>query len=464
MNTQPSPVDTDFLKQLHDEKLRAQEARTTYTLQKLIYATALLGIGSLSISLGQGQTNLSFNLIPVLFLVPFVALVFDFYILGEDYSVKRLGVFLGRSSSADLERRWETWIAQNRDPFAPWAMPLLTTLLTVGAGLLLWRNLYGGGAIHWAFWPWGVASVTACWGLFFWYRHLRQRAQQRAEAVFGGRPAIPDPIAHLRATTTEADHLLTPAVYRAAKALFVACRPQSSLLDALICLAPEYGRSEFLCNVSAAGEPTIAAPAILDDYRKTVAGDPNFELWFREATAADGKPFLLAARWLCHLIGLRHPTAELFIDHPTLPDHTLVQVRGLDKFEAPGCFDLPSAGHVVGTDTAFDTVLKEMKEELNLDQGDILELAQIGSYPFSDQVSDGRLCNAEYRTVYRGRLADGAWQKLQFSDGEVAAIAFFSLPALQELLRESPDRVASGLAQSLATYLETRDKRAGEGS
>lgn len=464
MNTQPSPVDADFLKQLHDEKLRAQEARTTYTLQKLIYATALLGIGSLSISLGQGQTNLSFNLIPVLFLVPFVALVFDFYILSEDYSVKRLGVFLGRSSTAPLERRWEAWIAQNRDPFAPWAMPLLTTLLTVGAGLLLWRNLYGGGAVHWAFWPWGIASVAACWGLFFWYRHLRQRAQQRAEAAFGGQPAIPDPIARLRATTAKADHLLTPAVYRAAKALFVACRPQSSLLDALIRLAPEYGRPEFLCNVSADGEPAIAAPAILDDHRKTVAGDPNFELWFQEATAADGKPFLLAARWLGHLIGLRHPTVELFIDHPTLADHTLIQVRGLDKFEAPACFDLPAAGHVVGTDTVFDTLLKELKEELNLEQDDILDLTQLGSYSYSEPDSRARLCNAEFRTVYRGRLADGAWPKLRFADGEVAAISFFSLPALQGLVDKYPERVASGLAQSLTTYLETVNQRAEEGA
>jgi 8-oxo-dGTP pyrophosphatase MutT (NUDIX family) len=293
---------------------------------------------------------------------------------------------------------------------------------------------------------------------------LRQRAQQRAEVAFGGRPAIPDQIAHLRNATAKADCTLTPAVYSETKALFLASPPQSPLLGALIQLAPEYGRSEYLRSVAADGEQVLAMPRILADYRKTVASNPEFELWFREATTAEDKPVLLAARWLCHLVGLRHPTAELFIDHPSLPDHTLVQVRGLGKVEAPGCFDLPSAGHVVGTETAFDTLLKEMKEELNLEQGDILELTQIGSYPFSDQVSDGRLCNTEYRTVYRGRLADDTWPKLRFADGEVAAIGFFSLPALRELLDRHPERVASGLAQSLATYLETANRRVGEGA
>ncbi len=41
------PDETEFLKHLRSEKLKAEEARTTYTLRKIAYATTLLGLGSL---------------------------------------------------------------------------------------------------------------------------------------------------------------------------------------------------------------------------------------------------------------------------------------------------------------------------------------------------------------------------------------------------------------------------------
>ena len=453
-------VEPEFISHLRAEKLKAQDTRGTYTEKKLAYATALLGFGALGTNLGQLSALGSINLGLLLYLVPVVALAFDLYILGEDYSVKRIGAFLARKTTDPLEKEWEAWAAKNRDPFAPLAMPILTSALLLASVFILW---VGNSTATVGFWIWLGVMVVLTWGLYGYYVLRKRRIPNIVEPTAGLSRHDAQVLSGLKSAVAHQDHVLNGRAYDKIADFFDACVNSPQLLEAVQNLTPEYGRSEFLRSVDASGMPVPGTPWTLDHYRTVVVSHPEFKLWFRETTIADGKPALLAARWLCHLIGLRHPTAELFIDHPTLPDHTLVQVRGLDKFEAPGCFDLPSAGHVVGTETAFDTVLKEMKEELNLDQGDILELAQIGSYPYSDQVSDGRLCNAEYRTVYRGRLADGAWQKLQFSDGEVAAIAFFSLPALRELLTKSPDRVASGLAQSLATYLETRDMRAGEG-
>ena len=61
--------ETEFLKHLREEKLAAEDLRGTYTLRKLAYATALLGVGSLSIE----RLGLSF----LLYLVPLVAFAFD---------------------------------------------------------------------------------------------------------------------------------------------------------------------------------------------------------------------------------------------------------------------------------------------------------------------------------------------------------------------------------------------------
>ena len=61
--------ETEFFKHLRDEKLATEESRSKYTLRKLAYATALLGVGSLTIE----RLELSF----LLYLVPLVAFAFD---------------------------------------------------------------------------------------------------------------------------------------------------------------------------------------------------------------------------------------------------------------------------------------------------------------------------------------------------------------------------------------------------
>ena len=117
--------ETEFLKHIHDEKLRTLEARSEYALRKLAYTTGLLGLGSLNVKVG----DIDFSLL--VYLAPWVAIAFDFYIMGEDYSVKRIGTFLKTESIDHLEKQWEQWVAKNRDPFAPLAMQILTTLILI---------------------------------------------------------------------------------------------------------------------------------------------------------------------------------------------------------------------------------------------------------------------------------------------------------------------------------------------
>lgn len=174
-----SVTEKDFLKSLRDEKIRAQEARNHLTLQKLTFATALLGLGSIKLEAGVVNTSL------LAYLAPWVAITFDFYILGEDYSVKRLGAFLQAYSGETLERRWEKWVNEHRDPFGAWAMPILTSLVLGAAALVLLSTPQvntPGLLIGWA-----VATLLATWGIFLWYRRLRKKTAESLPKIEHGK-------------------------------------------------------------------------------------------------------------------------------------------------------------------------------------------------------------------------------------------------------------------------------------
>lgn len=162
-----------FVDHLRSEKLRTQDARGGYSEKKLVYATTLLGVGSLGVNLGQIGSLGPVNLGLLLYLVPWVAIAFDLYILGEDYSVKRIGKFLADNTADPLEKTWEAWIAKRRDPFAPLAMPVLTTLILVAAAIMLW---VGGSADTSVYWIWIVVTASVTWGLSRFYRRVRRRA------------------------------------------------------------------------------------------------------------------------------------------------------------------------------------------------------------------------------------------------------------------------------------------------
>jgi len=165
---------------------------------------------------------------------------------------------------------------------------------------------------------------------------------------------------------------------------------------------------------------------------------------------------LLVPRWLCHLVGFRHRAVHLFIDHPTAVEYTLVQVRGFDKTESPGQFDLPTAGHVVGLDTTTNTLIKELEEELGLSQDDILALQPVGSYEYCGAMDEPGFRNVEFRAIYIGCLKPDALDKARFVDHEVAALSVFSLSEIETLIERFPERVASGLAGSFPMYLKNK--------
>ena len=432
--------ESKFVPHLRAEKLQTLDTRAKYALQKLAFVTGLLGLGSLNLTVGRIDVS------TLLFLAPWVAIAFDLYILGEDYSVKRIGAFLKAASPDAAERHWETWVADRRDPFAPWAMPLLTTLVYAGAALIAAQQ--PGVAGRPAFIAWLVLTPLPSWLAFAYYHRLRRRA-------LDGAPPAEAPVACLppvvRAVAA-ADHRLEATAYREIARLFTRFQSDPRCAGAVRATALEYGRPEFFLCVDRDGAPLLAAEELLADFRATVARHPEYGLWFRPAEL-DGWPVLLAARWLCHLVGLRHRVVLLFLDHPTLADHTLLQVRSFDKPESPGLFDLPAAGHVSDLEDLPAALRHELAEELHLELEALAGFTLLGSYLLTDT---SEFQNVEHRTVYYGRLAADDWLTLSAASDELAAVLALPVAKLHTLIARHPEQVASGLLASFPLYLQHR--------
>lgn len=129
-------LDLSFYEFLRNELLETQKARLKLTLQKLTFVVSLLGVGS-----ALTPCN---NLNYLILLAPIVAIIFDFYITGENYGIRRIGIFLKNIESASLYmRKWEFLLnkkekegTSHRDKFALWAKPF-TTILVCAISLII---------------------------------------------------------------------------------------------------------------------------------------------------------------------------------------------------------------------------------------------------------------------------------------------------------------------------------------
>lgn len=253
----------------------------------------------------------------------------------------------------------------------------------------------------------------------------------------------------LRGAVREAGWVLTEATAAAVAELGRLCADDRERLAEIKDLARDYGKEEFLLNADGGGAAVPATEATLSTVR---AEAEALGLWLREASVG-GKPVLLVARWLCHLAGFRHRAVHIFLDHPTYPEYTFVQIRSFAKLKGPGALDVLVGGHAKGTDTLDETVAEELKEELNLDaDADVDALVHLGDYDYHGSSERFDPWNNEYRAVYEGRLRAGALSRIRFADGEVACLCLFSVPELERYLATYPDRVASGLHGSFPVY------------
>jgi|GEM_PF-5182076 len=116
-------------------------------------------------SLGIGIASpLNSDLSAVLYLTPLVVLIFDLQILGEDFAVKRSGVFIARCpNSPQAEKNWESRVRNNRDAFSTYAELLGSSAVLIAAAAVLWDSS------RYTFFYWFWLFLNFCVVVFIWF-------------------------------------------------------------------------------------------------------------------------------------------------------------------------------------------------------------------------------------------------------------------------------------------------------
>lgn len=112
----PGRACSEFISHLREEKLRQQDRRASYIRLKFTFVIGLFSIAAALPSLTpDGGT---FYIYGLFYLTPFVAVLFDFYILGGEFAVKRIRAFLHEQDARnDSEKLWDSFLSKKPKEF-----------------------------------------------------------------------------------------------------------------------------------------------------------------------------------------------------------------------------------------------------------------------------------------------------------------------------------------------------------
>ena len=144
----------DFLRDLRGEIAAGQQRRSSLIRMKIAATIGLFGLSSFKIV--NGSESSFFYLA---YFLPFVVLVFDLFIAGEDFSVKRGGRFMLLSEHApDEEKCWEKVVNQNRPPYSKIAHVVASSIFMIVAAVSLWPQSKNNQRFYWS---WILLSVIS---------------------------------------------------------------------------------------------------------------------------------------------------------------------------------------------------------------------------------------------------------------------------------------------------------------
>ena len=156
--------DSEFIKRMHEEKLESQRRRADFNIRKFLFVGALFSVGA-------AKLPKDIDLTLVLYIVPVISICFDLFILGEDYGIKRIGGFIRNNCPDTVDASWEVWIGSKRDPFATFAVPLLTLLVLTACVAIIWSTQQCSA---W-FWVWLCFNAAGTAFLFMYSQHLMKK-------------------------------------------------------------------------------------------------------------------------------------------------------------------------------------------------------------------------------------------------------------------------------------------------
>ncbi len=112
----------------------------------------------------------------------------------------------------------------------------------------------------------------------------------------------------------------------------------------------------------------------------------------------------------------------------------LLQQRSFDRENHPGCWDISSAGHVHALESSIEGALRELKEELGLEvKAEDLKLLATIKREKNPQ-------NKELADVYILKKNIDC-DHLKFIDQEVIDAKFFSIPQIENFLKNTDSHV-----------------------
>ena len=159
--------DQEFLRALHEEKIRTQNERAKLVTMKLAFVTVLFGLSSVNMKIDMA------DIFWLIYFVPLVSISYDLYIMSADSRIKRIGIFLGRhpgSLAGKAEQEWERFCTSYRDSLAPSANMFFSVIVTLGAAAFIhsqqsWTEKF----VRLWFAVWLVLSLAVIIAL--WMRH-----------------------------------------------------------------------------------------------------------------------------------------------------------------------------------------------------------------------------------------------------------------------------------------------------
>jgi hypothetical protein len=122
---------TRFLSALNEEKITSQKRRGELVSKKLTWVTGLFALGTVKLPLPE-ETHF------LLFFVPIISIIFDLYIIGENFGIKRMGSFIRLAMRDTCEGEWESWLSPRRDIFSRNALLLSSSIILVACAVVLW--------------------------------------------------------------------------------------------------------------------------------------------------------------------------------------------------------------------------------------------------------------------------------------------------------------------------------------
>jgi hypothetical protein len=157
----------EFLRALHEEKIRAQNERADLIGKKLTFIVVLFGVSSLDLGIKFE------DLYWLIYFIPMIAISHDLYIMSADLRIKRIGRFLGKHSmslAGDAEIEWENFCIKYADNIGPSANMFFSFIVTVSAAVFIYiQNTEMQRYFQIWFSAWLIASLSLIMTL--WLNH-----------------------------------------------------------------------------------------------------------------------------------------------------------------------------------------------------------------------------------------------------------------------------------------------------